>query len=251
MTRDPSTPAARSLLGSPRTEVVAADLNDPASLSRALEGAYGAYSVQTPAGGPETEIRQGINLADAANRAGVSHFVYSSVCAADQNTGVPHFESKFRIEQHIRGTGLQFTILRPVFFMENWLSMRNRLDDRTIGLPLQPDTRLQMIAVDDIGAIAAMSFERPGHWKGRAIDLAGDEMSMIEIAEALGRAEGRQIEYRQVPWADFEKQAGPDIGLMFRYLQEHGLHADISTLRSEHPGLMSFERWLHSKLQPA
>lgn len=252
MTRDPAKPEARSLLGTARTEVVKGDLNDSASLSRALEDVYGAYSVQTwSEGGSEAEIRQGGNLANAANRAGISYFVYSSVSGADQNTGIPHFESKFKIEQHLRGTGLPFTILRPVFFMENLLGMRNRLDEHTIALPLRPETRLQMIAVDDIGAVAAMAFEHPGHWQGRTVDLAGDEMSMTEIAQALSRAEGHNVRYVQVPWGDFEQQAGSDISRMFQWIEEHGYHADISALRQEHSRLLNFEGWLHSKLQPA
>jgi uncharacterized protein YbjT (DUF2867 family) len=252
MTRDAAKPEARSLLGTAHTEIVKGDLNDSASISRALEDVYGVYSVQTwSEGGVEAEIRQGVNLADAANRAGISNFVYSSVSGADQDTGVPHFDSKFKIEQHLRGTGLPFTILRPVFFMENWLSKRNRLDEHTIALPLRPDTRLQMIAVDDIGAVAAMAFEHPGHWQGRTVDLAGDEMSMTEIAQALSRAEGHNLRYVQVPWGDFEQKAGSDISRMFRWIEEHGYHADISALRQEYSRLLNFEGWLHSKLQPA
>src|SRR5438309_483661 len=82
--------------------------------------------------------------------------------------GIPHFDSKFRIEEHLRGTGLRFTIVRPVFFMENWLDMRQAIDDGALALPLDPATRLQMIALDDIGGIVAMAIEHPGKWQDRA-----------------------------------------------------------------------------------
>lgn len=125
-----------------------------------------------------------------------------------------------------------------------------RPDQNTIALPLSPDVRLQMIAVDDIGAIAAMAFEHTGHWQGRQVDLAGDEISMTEIAQALGRVQGREVRYMQVPWTDFERQMGQEFARMFRWMQETGFHADIPALRAEYPSLMSSERWLHSKLQP-
>src|SRR6185503_12374994 len=96
-------------------------------------------------------------------RSRISHFVFSSVGSADRRTGIPHFDSKFRIEEHLRGTGLRYTILRPVFFMENWLGMRDTIESGTLALPLSPETRLQMIAVDDIGIFVTMALEHPGH----------------------------------------------------------------------------------------
>ncbi len=246
LTRDPDKPNARAFIGH-GVEVVRGDLDDPASLTRALDGVYGVYSVQNSRAGAEAEIRQGINLADAAKRSRISHFVYSSVASADQNTGIPHFDSKFRIEEHIRGTGLPYTILRPVFFMENWLSMKERIEGGTLAQPLNPDTRLQMISVDDIGWFVANAFEHSGKWRGRAADIAGDEMSMEQLAQAFGRAADRDVQYVQVPWNDFERQAGPEMTAMFRWFEDVGYHVDISALRQEHPGLTTFERWLNSK----
>ena len=249
LTRHPDDPKARPLVGR-GTEVVQGDLDDPASLTRAVEGVYGVYSVQASAGNAEAEIRQGIHLADAAKHARVSHFVYSSVGSADRKTGIPHFESKFRIEEHLRGTGLRYTILRPVFFMENWLSMRDSIEAGTLALPLSPETRLQMIAVDDIGVFVTMAFEHSGHWQGRAVDLAGDELSMTEIAEALGRMVGRNVTYAQVRWDQFEQKAGHDMMLMYRWFQDVGYSVDIAALRQEHPNLMSFQRWLQGHWRP-
>jgi len=234
------------------TEVVGGDLDDRASVARALDGVYGVYSVQSRTEeGVEAEIRQGIALAEAARRENVSHLVYSSVGSADQHTGVPHFDSKFQIEEHIRKSGVPYTILRPVFFMENWLGMRAGMEQGTLTLPLKPDTRLQMIAVDDIGAFVAMSFEFPGRWQGRALDIAGDELSMNQIAQALGRVLGEDLKYVQVPWDKFEQQVGQEMTLMFKWFDNVGYHADISALRQQHSSLVSFERWMQSKLRPA
>ncbi len=247
MVRDPDSPRARGLAGQ-GTELVRGDFDDRDSLRAALDGAYGAYSVQTARqqGGTEAEVRQGIAMAEAAVRADLDHFVYSSVGSADQNTGIPHFDSKFRIEEHIRGTGLPYTIVRPVYFMENWLGMRGQIEQGTLAGPLSPQTRLQMIAVDDIGEFIALAFAHPAHWHNRAVDIAGDELSMDEIAQAFGRAMGRDVKYQQTPWEQFEKQAGREMFLMFRWFEDVGYHVDISARRVEHPRLMNFDQWLRA-----
>ena len=248
LTRDPDKPEARALIGH-GTEAVRGDLDDRTSLARALDGVYGVYSVQSRTEkGIEGEIRQGIALADAARSENVSHLVYSSVGSADQHTGVPHFDSKFQIEEHIRKLGLPYTIIRPVFFMENWLGMRAGIESGTLTLPLKPDTRLQMIAVDDIGAFVAMAFEFPGRWQGHALDIAGDELSMNQVTQALSRLFGEDLKYVQAPWDKFEQQAGHEMMLMFKWFEDVGYHADIPALRQQHQSLMSFERWMHSKL---
>lgn len=250
LTRDAEKPAARALTGR-GMEVLQGNLDDPASLTHALEGAYGVYSVQIATHGGEAEIRQGVNLADAANRSGVSHIVYSSVGSADQNTGIPHFDSKFKIEEHLRSTGIRYTIFRPVFFMENWLGSKKQIEEGILAQPLNPDTHLQMIAVDDIGAFVAMAFEHPGQWERRAMDIAGDELSMTGIAEAFSRSVGREVRYHQVPWDTFEERAGREMTVMYRWFQETGYHVDIGAVRQALPSLTSFDRWLNTTWQTA
>ncbi len=250
LTRDPQSPKARALAVH-GTEIVGGDLHDHDSIVRALDGVDGVYSVQNWQEGAESEMQQGINLAEAAARLSIGHFVYSSVGSADKDTGIPHFDSKFRIEEHIRVTGLAYTILRPVFFMENWLGMRSAIEQGTLAQPLTPETRFQMIAVDDIGAFVALAFEHPGKFRGRAIDLAGDELSMAEIASAFGRASGHEVKYQQVPWDAFEERLGPEMTVMYRWFQEVGYQIDIAALRSEYPRLTTFERWLNSTWRSA
>jgi uncharacterized protein YbjT (DUF2867 family) len=246
LTRDPEQPKARALVGH-GTEVVRGDMEDETSLTRAMDGVYGVHSVQEfPRAGVEGEIRQGTRVANAAKRSNSSLFVYSSVASADQRTGIPHFDSKFRIEETIRGTGMRYTIVRPVFFMENWLGMRQTIEGGAFSLPLSPETRLQMIAVDDIGGVVATAFERPGKWQDRAIELAGDELSMAELAQAFTRASGREIRYVQVPWDEFEQQAGKEVTLMYRFFQDTGYHVNIGSVRSEYPKLTTFDRWMNS-----
>jgi uncharacterized protein YbjT (DUF2867 family) len=245
LTRDPAKPAARGLteLGA---EVTQGNLNDAASVRRALEGVYGVFSVQNfVETGFEGEIRQGKLLADAAKAAGVQHFVYTSVVSADRHTGLPHFESKWQIEQYIAQGGLSHTILRPAFFMQNWYNyLREPILSGTLPLPLNPQTPLQQISVDDIGTFAALAFQNPARWHGRTIELAGEELTMLRVAELLTRAVGRPVRYVQVPWDQFRQNAGEEMTRMYRWFNDVGYHVDISALRKENPNLATLEKVL-------
>jgi uncharacterized protein YbjT (DUF2867 family) len=245
LTRDPEQPRARALVGH-GTEVIRGDMDDEASLTRAMDGVYGVHSVQDWRQGIEGEVRQGVRVANAAKRSNNSLFVYSSVASADQRTGIPHFDSKFRIEETIRGTGMRYTIVRPVFFMENWLGMRQAIEGGALSLPLDPETRLQMVAVDDIGGVVATALERLGKWQDRTFELAGDELSMSDLAHAFTGASGHEVRYVQVPWDEFEQQAGKELTLMYRWLRDTGYHVDIGAVRSEYPKLTTFDHWMNS-----
>jgi uncharacterized protein YbjT (DUF2867 family) len=245
LTRDPAKPAARALTQA-GAEVIRGDLDDPASVRRALEGVYGVFSVQNfMEAGFDGEIRQGKLIADAAKAAGVQHFVYSSVVSADRHTGLPHFESKWQIEQHIGQGGLSHTILRPAFFMQNWYSyMREPILNGTLPLPLNPQTPLQQISVDDIGAFAALAFQNPSKWHGRTVELAGDELTMLRVAELLTHTLRRPVRYVQVPWEQFRQSAGEEMTRMYRWFNDVGYHVDMTGLRKEYPNLSTLEKVL-------
>jgi uncharacterized protein YbjT (DUF2867 family) len=210
-----------------------------------MEDVYGVYSVQTSSD-TEAEVRQGINVVNAAMAEAIDHLVYSSVTGADQSTGVPHFESKGRIEQNIRTSGLRYTILRPVFFMENWFNWKDQILDGRLELPLRPETRLQMEAVDDIGAFVALACQHPGKSIGRTFEIAGDELSMTEIAQRFSHMLGHEVKYVQLPWEDFEKRIDPAHFKMFQWFDREAYKVDISAVRQDLPQLHSFERWLQT-----
>ncbi len=248
LTRDPDSEKSRRMVG-PGVEVLRGDLNEPATLGAALDELFGVYSVQNPmqSGGAGQEVKQANTLADAANRADVSHFVYSSAAGVDVEGGPSFFEDKVKIEDHLRGTGLKYTILRPVSFMENWLGMREQIEQQgRITLPFAPETRMQMIAVSDIGVFAGIAFEKPGAWQGRTVTLAGDQLSMTGIAEAFSRATGREVKYEQMSWEDCERKMGREFALMYRVFEREQNLADIDALRQEYPNLTNFERWLNT-----
>ncbi len=244
LTRDPHKPKAQTL-AEQGAEVVAGDLNDRASIEQALNGVYGVFSVlnffET---GYEGEVQQGVTLADAAKAANVRHFVYSSVASAYKKTGIPHFDSKWEVEEHIRAIGLPYTILRPVALMEVWETQRDAILGGQLAQPLDPDKKLQQVTVDDVGAFCAIALGYPEKWLGREVDLAGDELTMPQVAQTFSRVIGRQVGYVQTSWEQFEKAMGEEITIMNKWFNNVGYEADIAALRQEYPELTTFEEYL-------
>jgi len=214
LTRNPNKAAGLAKAGA---EIVKGDLTDKATCERALQGTDGVFAVSTfIEAGMDVEVQQGITLADAAKKANVRHFVYTSVGSANRNTGVPHFDTKWKVEQHISQLGLPATILRPVWFMENFGTYFLPSPEGVLVVPLRPDKKLQMIAVQDIGEFGAAAFLRPAEFIGQAIDLAGDEMTPPEVAAHLSRTMGRPIQFQQMPDEQVEATMGHDFAAMFR-----------------------------------
>jgi uncharacterized protein YbjT (DUF2867 family) len=252
VTRDPDAPAARTLAQA-GAELARAEMDDLASLIAAAEGAHGLFSVQPTVGSPgtpagfsaEDEVRWGRKVADAAHAAGVRHLVYASLAGAGlhnteklpQNT-----INKWRIEQHITRLGLPATFLRPVSFMENYTGAYH-LHDGAVATAFAADVPQQIMAVDDVGAFAALAFAQPGEWIGRAVDLAGDELTPRQIAAAISAAIDRPLPYVQIPIEAIAK-AGEDFVFAYTWLNDRGYRADVAFTRALHPGLMDLRTWL-------
>lgn len=231
MTRDPG--KARGILGA-GVECVQGDLKDPQSLRNVLSGVDGVFLMGTPyEEGPEAEVDQGKAMLDACAEKGIGHVVYSSVCCANQGTGIPHFDSKHRVEQHLKKSGLPCTILRPVWFMENFASpwYLPSIEKGVISTPLRPDRPLQMVSVSDIGKFAAAAFTQPSKYIGQEIDIAGDELTMDGIVKEISRVLPGPVRYEPIPENKAEKAVGRDWALMFKWFNERGYDVDIETLR--------------------
>ena len=246
LTRDVNKPAAQALTTA-GADAVQADNEDRASLERAMQGTYGAFSVQNfwlPGVGAEGEIRQGKNIADAAQTAGVAHFVYTSVGAAHRGMGQAHFASKWEIEQYIQSLGLPYTILRPVAFMDNYNWQQAAITNGTFtGFGLRPDKGLQLIAADDIGVFAELAFSNLQNYLGKTIELAGDELTEPQIAATFTKVIGRPVTVAQPSLPEGAQPSEEQIA-MFQFFNSQGYDADIPALRKIHPGLRTFEGWL-------
>ncbi|MGZ4199953.1 MAG: NmrA/HSCARG family protein [Thermoleophilia bacterium] len=244
LTRDPDAERARPAreLG---VELATGDLTDERSLVEPLSGVYGIFAMATPfEKGIENEIAQGNTLGNVATAMDVGHYVYSSVGSANKKTGIPHFESKAVIEEHLGHLDLPLTIIRPVYFMENlvtWGTQRTP-EGLVVQVPLSSTTRLQMIAVDDVGAIVALAFAQPDTYIGSALDIAGDELTIPEAAAVVSAAIGEPVRYVQVPWNAVRAQ-NEDFHAMYDWFEHKGYSADIEDVRKRHPELLDLRAW--------
>jgi uncharacterized protein YbjT (DUF2867 family) len=228
VTRKPEGEAARALAAR-GIEVLPGDFEDQAAMGRAMQGVWGMFAVQnTWEAGVEREERQGKLVAELARKAGVQHYVYSSVASAHRNTGIPHFDNKWRIEQTVRG--LKFpshVILRPVYFMENTLMPTSGLSQGKLVLGLPPDRPLQMVAVEDVGKYGARAFLHHAEMAGKEIDIAGDAVTGPQAAAALSEALGKPITFEQQPIAQ-ARAFSEDYALMLEWFDRVGYNADIA-----------------------
>ncbi len=226
-------------------EMVQGDFDDAASLDRAFAGAYGAFSVQQYRGvGVDGEIRQGKAFADAAKRAGVRHFVYTSVAKATLNTGVPQFESKLLLENYIRSLDIPFTIIRPASFMATFEPWREDAENGRVSGPLPASLERVFIAPQDIGRFAAEAFDHPEEWLGRAEAVAGQKISYGEVAASMGRVLGHPVEYYQIPWDEFTATATPTAVAREGWYLENSDPIDVDELQARYPWLMTLEQYL-------
>ncbi|MCS5717659.1 NmrA/HSCARG family protein [Herbiconiux sp. CPCC 205763] len=246
ITRRVDSDAARELVDA-GAEVVAADLDDPASVRAAFDGADGVFAMTTMSetGGAESptdaETRHGTVIADAAKATGVQHLVYSSVGAAERGTGIPHFESKYRVEQYIASIGQPATIVRPVFFIEN---LRAEAQDGLVvlALPLPDGIPMQTVAAADIGRVASAVMLDPA-WLGRSIEIAGDTRTGSEMAAAFGQAAGLPAEYQALPISVLD--GNEDMLAMFSWFTEpYTYAADFAATRALDPGVQDLDAWI-------
>lgn len=246
LSRNPHSPEARRLAAS-GIQVVAADMDDAASLQAAFAGAHGVYSVQGTDKGGEVETLRGIAVADAARLAGVKHFVYASVGGADRASGVPHFDSKWRVEQHVRSIGLPASIVRPVFFMENFASPAMRFVLLALLRAYVPKEKpLQMIATADIGKWVAHAFAHPETSIGKAEEIAGDELTRPEIMEVLkrhGLSSGLPF---PIP-RHLLRPLPHDVRRMFEWFGSAGYRANLSRLKTGGSAPLTLDAWLATR----
>ncbi len=255
MVRNPDSPAAKALQDAGASLVVG-DLDDPASLRTAMEGMHGVFLVLTMMAGPKispegvaAEERRGKAVAGLAQESGIEHLVYTSIDGASARSGIPYYESKARIEEHIHAVGVPATILRPVSFMDNFATYnRPVLDDGelVVSIAVRPELPMQLISVRDVGAFAAIAFERPGHFLGQTVEIAGDALTPPQIADTFGRVCGLRARFRQTPIEQI-RAFDAQLAQMFTFFNDHPSElADLSALRAYHPGLMRLETWLRA-----
>ena len=254
LTRKPEGAPARRL-ASLGAEVIKVNLVDRASLRPAFAGAYGVYSVQNPMiGGVDGEVVQGRNVADVAREAGVSHVVYGSAGIDSTPTGVPSWDSKLAVEDHMRALGLPLTVLRPMAFME--LMTDKDLYPAVAMWHLMPKFAgealpIGWICVDDVGAIAARAFATPDAFIGADLRLTADVRSVAECRDIWHSVMGRRPRRVQMPVWLFRRFVGNDLITMWRWLRPADLVFDPTPTRTALPNALSVRDWLVGRRQRA
>jgi uncharacterized protein YbjT (DUF2867 family) len=212
----------------------AAHFDEPAALERALRGVSALVLVlEDPDTGPAERLRHGRAIIDAAQAAGVGHLVFAAATGPDHHRLSCDVSSE--TERYLRRSGLSATVLRPATFMEEipwyWLS---RFGGRvTLATPFVAGAHLPLVALDDVGAFAALAARDPGEYAGRAIDLAGDTETPLQIAERLAQALGEPVGYEEV-----------QVEGVFVYQEASTQIHDIEWLRSVYPRLHTVATWL-------
>ncbi|MEU5846178.1 NmrA family NAD(P)-binding protein [Saccharopolyspora shandongensis] len=270
LVRDPATNRAKAVeaLGA---GLATGDLHDRDSVLRAAEGARAVFSVQMPEmtdEGPDFtgEVTQGVNLIEAALAAGVPQFVHTSVSGAGQHTETPGWTegrwasleptlgAKSAIQDRVRAAGFpRWTLLKPVFFMENFLPSMAYLFPRGIegGLVsvLNPETRLPLVAVGDIGAAAAAAIAAPERFHEVELELASDHLSMAEIAEILSRALGTPLSAPDMTEEEALAAGMPVMGASHEWLNVAGQPGRPEYARDLGIPLTGFEQWAHEHMR--
>ncbi|MFH8706729.1 NmrA family NAD(P)-binding protein [Streptomyces rubrogriseus] len=234
LVRDPGRQEARKLaeLG---VEVVAGSLSDADSLASAMTGVAAVFAYTTPfEAGLDAEVGQGRAVISAATRRRVPHLVFSSVAGADQDSGVPHFETKARIEAELVSSDVPHTILGPTYFFDNALGGAERVLGGLLDLPLPAERPLQQLGRADLGAFTAKVLLDPSSYIGQRIELASDAPTPLGMAAALGAALGREVRHERLPLGAV---TNPDMHAMWAFLNGPGYRVDIPSLHGVHPDI--------------
>lgn len=202
----------------------------------------------------QSEERQGKALVDASLKNGVKQFVYSSVDRGGSRsdtdpTNIPHFISKYNIEQHLfsktENSDMSYTVLRPVAFFENLMpNFIGKVFSTSWETTLRHDQKLQLIATSDIGFFAAEAFLKPKDYKNQRLSIAGDELTYAEYKTVFERKTGQKLPttYRLISVAI--NAMVKEMGYMFKWFRDVGYGADIQHLKTLNPELKNFENWL-------
>ena len=247
LTRDPSQDEALALEDRGATPIEG-NLEAVDTLESAMDDVDAVYCVTNFwEHGYEAEVEQGVNAAEAAAAADIEHYVYSSVGGAERDTGISHFDSKYEVEQRIEELDLPATIVRPVYFMQNLEGMRETILDGTLAMGLERHVPLQLVDVDDIGALVAEAFADPEQYVGESIELAGDEHTLEGMAIRFADVTGVDVLAEHVPVDDVRASLGDEYAEMFEWFNQRGYESELSALRAEHDvDFTRFEEYLET-----
>ena len=233
--------------------VIEGNINNPDSFQSYLDQADAVYLVQALQP-KDKEILQGKQFIDSIKPESDTHLVYASVLGADLNTAVPHFESKFELENYIKSKNLNYTILRPASFYENHLFPRVASDiikGKYIS-PLNNLCKQQMIGVDDIGKIASTVISNKEKYNNKTISIATDEWQIGEIPKVFSEAINKPVNYKKLLGFITRLAMGKDLSKMFKYMNQNDFCVinNIQDVRDEFNISGDFKSWIYKNFSP-
>ncbi|KAG0646996.1 hypothetical protein D0Z07_6086 [Hyphodiscus hymeniophilus] len=256
LTRNTSSPSAQKLACRPNVKVIQGDSLDPAPIFEAHKPIHGVFLVTSFEPGKENaEEAQARPVIDQAVANKVEHLVFTSVdrggpgVSENDPTNIVHFATKHRIEEYLKDktadSKTQWTILRPVAFMDNLVpGFQGKFFPVMWGSKLRDDQTLQLISVHDIGVFASKAFQNPQEYKGRAISLAGDDLTLAQAKKVFKEAIGYNMPSTFQFMGSLLMYMVKDLGVMFQWFADVGYGADVKSLRTEEPKLQDFGTWL-------
>ncbi len=272
LTRDPASAKAR-VLADQGAEVVRADIDDPASVAHAFEGAWGAYCVTNfwEHFSPERELQQARHMAQAAKSAGLQHVIWSTLEDTRRRVPleddrmptlmgkykVPHFDAKGEADRFFRECGVPVTFFMAAFYWDNFIHFGMGPQpgpDGVLGITFpMGDKLLPGIAAQDIGRCAYGIFKAGQEYVGKTVGVAGDQLTGQEMAAAFSQALGKPVRYNAVPpqaYAAFGFPGADDLANMFQFKRDFNEHfcavMSTQTARRLHPGVQTFAQWLEA-----
>lgn len=252
LTRNASSEKAQQLK-SQGVHIVEGNLNDSSSFLSEMKKSDAIFFVQSLQG-KNSEIQQGKQFIDSITSIGINHLVYASVLGADLKTGIPHFDSKYEIEKHIKSSNVNYTILRPASFYENYLfpQVANGIKKGKYVSPLNKNCKQQMIGVDDIGKIAVQVISNPKEYSGKTLSIATDEYQIGDLPRLFSEAMNKPVKYKKLPGIIVRLFMGNDLYKMFKYMNQNDFCVinNVHDVREEFSIKGDFKNWVHQYFTP-
>ena len=235
-------------------ECVKGNLDEVDTYREYVRSAYGVFSVQTFEKGTRKEIEQGKTLANLAYQFGVKHFIYSSVAGAGSQSGIPHFESKFVIEEHIKKIGLPYTILRPASLYENFLfpQVKKGISKGKLVQPTNATTSLQFVSCEDIGKVAVRAFLNPDVYLSQTITLVSEDLTTVQVADLFSEELKMPVVYKKAPWIFTRFILSKDVNRMFNWFNKGNRMADMEQVYRfrENEDPVRLRDWIGQNFKP-
>lgn len=275
VTRDPDSDKAR-VLAAMGAEIVQADLADPASVQKAMTGAYGAFCVTFfwAHFSPEQEAAEAKCMAEAAKAAGVEHVIWSTLedtrlhvplhdnrmPTLMEKYKVPHFDSKGESNRFFKEAGVPTTFLLTSFYWDNLIYFGmgpKRGEDGVLAITFpMGDSKLSGINAEDIGKCAYGIFMKGKSMIGKTIGIAGEHITVEDMAKTLAKAIGEEVRYNKVTpdmFRSFGFPGAEDLGNMFQYYKEFEKEfsdaRDITIAKELNPELQNFDMWVTANVK--